>query len=279
MKTVTSISGGKTSAYLAANYPSDYNVFALVRTEDKNCLFPDKGLKKAVEERINCDFVGTLEDDTIIHTIFDLEQHIGKEIHWMSGPTFEKIIEKRNGYLPNKMARYCTTDLKTIPIARFLYKWGLNPVVMNFGYRANEQRRAKKMLEKTNEQGFTRVKIPTGLLKDGRKKWTEIDYCKPNFPLIENQIFKSHIHEYWKDKPVRFARLNNCVGCHWRNELLLAKMFREHPNKMQWFSDQEIKGKGTFKTGISYEQIKNHPIQHEIEFDDFSDCDTGYCGI
>ena len=31
MKTVNSISGGKTSAYIAAHYPSDYNVFSLVR--------------------------------------------------------------------------------------------------------------------------------------------------------------------------------------------------------------------------------------------------------
>ena len=41
MKTVNSISGGKTSAYIAANYPADYNVFALVRTDDKSCMYPD----------------------------------------------------------------------------------------------------------------------------------------------------------------------------------------------------------------------------------------------
>ena len=34
MKTATSVSGGMTSAYVAANYPSDYLVFALVRIED-----------------------------------------------------------------------------------------------------------------------------------------------------------------------------------------------------------------------------------------------------
>ena len=41
MKTVNSLSGGKTSSYIAANYPADYNVFSLVRTDDKNCMFPD----------------------------------------------------------------------------------------------------------------------------------------------------------------------------------------------------------------------------------------------
>ena len=36
MITVNSISGGKTSAYIAANYKADYNVFSLVRTDDTN---------------------------------------------------------------------------------------------------------------------------------------------------------------------------------------------------------------------------------------------------
>ena len=39
MKTVNSISGGKTSAYIAKHYPADINVFSLVRIEDKECLW------------------------------------------------------------------------------------------------------------------------------------------------------------------------------------------------------------------------------------------------
>ena len=33
--TVNSLSGGKSSSYIAANYKADYNIFALVRTTDK----------------------------------------------------------------------------------------------------------------------------------------------------------------------------------------------------------------------------------------------------
>ena len=39
---VNSLSGGKTSSYIAANYPADYDIFALVRIEDKQSMFPDK---------------------------------------------------------------------------------------------------------------------------------------------------------------------------------------------------------------------------------------------
>ena len=77
MVTVNSLSGGKTSSYIAANYPADYNVFALVRTNDKNCMFPDKKIRQEVSDRIGIEFIGTLEMDTIIYTMLDLEQFIG----------------------------------------------------------------------------------------------------------------------------------------------------------------------------------------------------------
>lgn len=48
MKTITSISGGKTSAYLAKHYPTDENIFALVRIEDRKCTPKDKTLVQKV---------------------------------------------------------------------------------------------------------------------------------------------------------------------------------------------------------------------------------------
>ena len=106
MKTVNSLSGGKTSSYIAANYPADYNVFALVRTDDKNCMFPDAKIRQQVSDRLGTEFVGTLEDDMIIYTMLDLEQFIGSKIDWVTGKTFDKVIDKKGGYLANKIARY-----------------------------------------------------------------------------------------------------------------------------------------------------------------------------
>lgn len=120
MKTLNSLSGGKTSSYIAVNYPSDYNVFALVTTRDKSCMFPDKQLRQKVSDKLNKEFIGTLEDDIIIHTMFDLEQYIGREINWVSGEYFDDIIIKgKNRYLPNVTQRFCTTELKLKPI----YSW------------------------------------------------------------------------------------------------------------------------------------------------------------
>ena len=85
MKTVNSLSGGKTSSYIAANYPADYNVFSLVRIEDEKSKFPDKKIRQEVEDRIQAPFIATAEDDMIIYTMLDLEQHIGSKIDWVTG--------------------------------------------------------------------------------------------------------------------------------------------------------------------------------------------------
>jgi len=281
MKTVNSLSGGKTSSYIAANYPADYNVFSLVRTDDKNCMFPDKKIRQIVSDRLGVEFIGTLEEDMIIYTMLDLEQFIGSKIDWVSGKTFDNtIIKTKKGtkYLPNKMARYCTTELKTIPILHWMYEEVKEPVIMRFGYRANETKRAIKMMDKTDDDGFTSVKTTFTKLKDGRNSWGVYKYCKPEFPLINDNIYKDTIEEFWKDKDVRFAYMNNCVGCWWRSPLLLKKMSDKHPKKMKWFADQET-NKSKWRSDIMYKDIIKWKKQTELFDDDFNECDSGHCGL
>lgn len=280
MKTINSLSGGKTSSYIAANYPADYNIFALVRTNDMSSKFKDEKIRRLVEDRIQKPFIATAEDDTIVYTMLDLEQYIGKEITWVSGPAFEDVIKQHGGYLPNKVARYCTTDMKTMPIAQWRYNNIEGDLAMRFGFRANEQSRAKTMNDKLNERGMTEVKIITGKTKTGtRNRWGVIDYCKPEFPLIEDGIFKDTIEEFWKDKPVRFAYMNNCIGCWWRGPMLLKHMADKHPEKMDWFARQEENNKGNFKSDVSYREIISYNSQFTLFDEDFSECDGGYCGL
>lgn len=281
MKKVNSLSGGKTSSYIAVNYPADFNVFSLVRTDDQNCLFPDKKIRQIVSDKIGKEFIGTLEEDAIIYTMLDLEQFIGKKIDWVSGITFDEVVEKKGGWLPNKLHRYCTTNLKLIPIFEWWYNNINDPVEMRIGYRANEIKRAIRMNEKRNQNGLLEIKATVSKHPNGRNKWEIFEWQNPTFPLIDDNIRKDKIEEFWKDKAVRFAWMNNCVGCFHRNEILLNRMFQKNPNKMQWFADQEIgrNGKGTWKTGITYEKIKDHKMQIELFDDDFNDCDSGYCGI
>ena len=188
MKTVNSLSGGKTSSYIAANYPADYNVFALVRIEDEKCKFPDKKIRQEVEDRIQAPFIATAEDDMIIYTMLDLEQYIGRKITWVTGKTFDEIIIRKNKkYLPTVTQRFCTIEMKLNPI----FKWGQTninkPIETRIGYRANEQRRAKKMYERQNQDGLLTHKVIVGKSKT-QNKWAEIAWQKPIFPLIDDNI-------------------------------------------------------------------------------------------
>lgn len=277
MKTINSLSGGKTSSYLAVNYPADYNLFALVRTNDKSCLFPDKKLRQIVSDRIGHEFIGTLEEDEIIYTMLDLEQYIGKEIIWLSDSTFEDVIEKKGKYLPNIMTRYCTTKMKVEPIAQWCYENTDLPIEMRIGFRANEIYRATRMLEK-QENGIENFKFKIGE-KNGRNQWKELPYRKVRFPLIEDRIFKDKIELFWNNKPVRFAQRNNCVGCFHRNELLLNHLSHTQETKFDWFMNQEKINKCTFKNGITYDKIKKYKLQLDLFDTDFNECDSGYCGI
>jgi len=170
--------------------------------------------------------------------------------------------------------------MKLIPIFKWWQKTINEPAEFRIGFRANEQARAKRMLEKTNHNGLLEQKTIVGK-RGSRNKWGMIEWEKPTFPLITNQVYKDNIEQYWKDKPVRFAYMNNCVGCFHRNKLLLKKMYQKHPNKMNWFEKQELNRdkRDGWINGVRYKEIKNWNTQVELFDDDFNDCDSGYCGL
>lgn len=285
MKTVNSLSGGKTSSYVGVHFPADYNIFCLVRTNDKNCLFPDKKVRQVVSDKIGVEFVGTLEMDTIVYTMLDLEQFIGEKIIWLTGDTFENLLTyKENNLLPSPMRRYCTQNLKLKPTFEWWQKEINEVCEMRIGFRANEQRRANNMKKRLTD-GVMDYKHVVGQ-KNGRNIWKTTLFQKPVFPLISvtTPIFKDDIEKYWENKEVRFAELNNCVGCFHRSIPLLKKMWQTHENKMEFFNYLEKNRKynnDTFKMDdtITYEKIKNWKTDSEFNFSDFTDCDSGFCEV
>ena len=85
MKTVNSISGGKTSAYIAVHYPADYEVFSLVCIDDKNCKPKDTLINTYVNLKLEKfapeygEFIATAEDDKTLYAMMDLEQILGRD--------------------------------------------------------------------------------------------------------------------------------------------------------------------------------------------------------
>lgn len=146
MKTFNSISGGKTSAYMAVHFPADYEVFSLVCIDDVKCMPADKKVIQKVNDKLQkyCphkpEFIATAEDDITLTAVLDLEQMLGREIIWLRGDSFE-TINKRRKALPNQFKRFCTTEMKTDVMFEFwLYRIG-EPVSMRLGFRYDEEER------------------------------------------------------------------------------------------------------------------------------------------
>lgn len=268
MKTVNSLSGGKTSSYLAKHYPADFEIFSLIRIEDNRCTPKDKSIVRYVEDKINMEFIATAESDRTLYVMRDLEQLIGREIIWVTGETFEQVCLKRKA-LPNFNQRFCTTELKMRPIG----DWWLNnineKVLMQVGFRYDEIERMGRF---TNE-----IKLKIGKHPSGRNKWKTFDWRIGGFPLIEDKKTHFEIYQWAKSTGIDFPDDSNCVGCFWKPEQQLRKNWDEENLKMQWFSDLENKLKRRFKGSMTYEDIKKIGLQMDFIFGTGSGCSSGGC--
>jgi hypothetical protein len=267
MKTVNSLSGGKTSSYMAVNYPADYEVFALVTIEDVNCRPKDEAFIKFVSDKIGKEFIATAESDLTLKAMIDLEQKIGKEIIWVTGKTFEGLNKSRKS-LPNMQWRFCTTEMKMRPIWDWWFKNIGEKIKMGIGFRYDEMERADRL--------STSFKGIVGRSKnDTQNKWEEIEWREGYFPLIENKIIHYQVKQ-WADKSgIVFPADSNCVGCFHKSLQQLRKNFENEPEKMQWFSAQEKKAR--WKKEMKYSQIKKIGLQMDFIFGEGSGCDGGYC--
>jgi len=268
MKTINSLSGGKTSSYLAMNYPADYNIFSLVRIEDKKCAPKDKHIVKMVRDKLGKDFIATAEDDRTLKVMFDLEQMLGTEIIWVSGKTFEKVNRQATGGkgLPNQQWRFCTTEMKMRPIWDWWYKNINEKIRMGIGFRYDEKERAERLT--------TSFKGIVGKRKT-QNKWEEIEWREGYFPLIEDKITHYPVYKWAQSTNLNFPEDSNCVGCFHKQVQQLRKNFEDNPKKMQWFADQEKNAR--WKKEMTYEQIKKVGLQQDFLFGEGSGCQAGFC--
>jgi len=265
MKSINSLSGGKTSSYLAVHYPANYEIFALVHIEDINCKPKDLSLVNYASEKLGKDFIATAESDLTLYAMRDLEQLIAKEIIWVAGKSFDALNKKKKA-IPNQQFRFCTTEMKIRPIFDWWYKNIGEKVKMGVGFRYDEKERAERFSTSFN-----------GIVgnKNNRNQWQEIDWREGYFPLIENKITHYPIYQWAQQSNINFPADSNCVGCFWKPVQQLRKNWDNEPAKMQWFANQETKA--TWKKEMSYEQVKTIGLQQDFNFGTGSGCQAGFC--
>ena len=136
-----------------------------------------------------------------------------------NGEPFKAALEQPK-ILPNVHRRFCTQELKVKTIKRFLVKEGWKKWTQCIGIRADEKRRVKTSTE---------------------KRWDNW------YPLNDANATKQTVMDFWNGQPfdLRLWGANgstpkgNCDGCFLKSEATLAMMWREHPDRMQWWADIE----------------------------------------
>lgn len=276
MKTVNSLSGGKTSSYMAVHYPADYEVFSLVCIDDIQCKPKDPKIIQYVNDKLGekyisqfGEFIATAEDDLTLYAMRDLEQLIGREITWVRGVSFDNLIKQRSA-IPNKLMRFCTTELKMKPIFEYWLQNIGEVVKMGIGYRYDESERKDDF---TNNFKYQASQNTFG---ENRYNWEEINWREGYFPLIDNKVFHHQIIKYFSKVNIDFPPDSNCVFCFWKHIMQLRKNFETNNSKMDWAANKESKGK-KWKKEITYKQVKKVNLQLDFFYGTGSGCQAGYC--
>lgn len=297
MITVNSLSGGKTSSFIAAKYPANYELFSLVCIDDKNCTPKDKSLVYYVNEKLEKfipefgEFIATAEDDATLVAMRDLEQYLGKEIIWVRGKSFDDVIDLgTQTRLPSWARRYCTEQMKLEPI----FRWWFNNIgekcEMRIGFRFDEFDRMQRFFNNSDPTNF---KIPVSCSTKGQRlqRHENFNWRFCSFPLIKDGITKQVVEDYWRKngwiggnlfeekRQIEFPVVSNCVGCFHKKPETLCVMAAMHPEKMRWFALQEDKEMGTWlDSKVKYETFIAHSQNWIPEMiKENASCDSGGC--
>lgn len=292
MLTVNSLSGGKTSSYIAANYPADLDIFALVCIDDPNAnartaFKVDPKMKQMVNDKLQkfCphmpEFVATAEDPLTIKTMFDLEQHIGREIVWVRGIGYDTLIREGN-FIPNAMTGKCTTQLKIDPIFKCLYMHYELPCEMRIGYRADESDRAESFTETYKFPIYSQLRSKPKQGGMGPTEWfqrhVEMEYRVGVFPLVEDQVYHIDVQKYWEPFDVEFPEDTNCQFCFHKDIQQIKQNTVRNPSINFWAAVQEaMSNDHTFHKKWSMVDIQYVNVQADLFSKTHSACHGGYC--
>jgi 3'-phosphoadenosine 5'-phosphosulfate sulfotransferase (PAPS reductase)/FAD synthetase len=253
--TCISFSGGRTSAYM------------LWRVLEANAGLP--------ADAIVCFCNTGKEDESTLQFVHDCNTYWGVEIHWLeyrsdnpkfvrvtfetasrNGEPFDELTTKRR-YLPNPVARFCTSELKVLTIDRYLKSLGIDEFETMVGIRADEPRRAAKMRS---------------------NKLT---------PLLDAHVYQEDVQSFWRnhefDLGIRFAdgvtALGNCDLCFLKGPKQIMSLISTKPDRAVWWAQQEQKIGGTFRNDRpSYQKMMDFSRDQTDMFDVNEEGIACFCG-
>lgn len=218
---VISFSGGRSSAYMLYKILEAHD-FKL--PEYIKVIFANTG--KEMPQTL--DFVRDVRDHWNVDIVW--LEYVGKkeyrqvsyETASRNGEPFAQLIEDKN-YLPNMMARFCTSELKILTIERFM---GTADYLHIVGIRGDEPRRAVKIKSKDNHY----------------------------VPLYEAKVSEDEVSKFWQNQkfdlampPAGVNTLSNCDLCFLKGYSIKQSIVEHNPSIADWWAEQENKINSRFR--------------------------------
>lgn len=258
-KYVICFSGGRSSALML------YKMLPQVKSGDAIVVFNNTGKER--EETLqfveNCSkhwgiLITWLEyaNDDIGYKIVTFETAS------RAGEPFAAAIDKKGGFLPNRVMRYCTEFLKIKPTHRYIKNIGWGDAQKAVGIRYDEP-----------------------------KRWAN---NKDNYlPLYKDKVTKKDVRLFWATQPFDLGLKDyegNCDLCFQKGKRKLLTLMLENPAAANWWVEQEDKIGGRFLKEGSIAMFLKMSQQNkftkaldyfdvgQLEFEDFDDSIGCFCG-
>ena len=229
-----SFSGGRTSGYLVRHV---LDAWGGTLPEGGHVMFANTGR----EHSATLDFVRQVEEAWCPVTWVEYRNdatgfaEVTHATAARDGQPFAALIGRKN-YLPNPIARFCTSDLKVIPMRKAMQKRCLPDFTTVLGLRADEERRVAK-LRNDPERDIS-------------------------MPLADGGVTREDVLAWWKRQPFDLRLPNddpafgNCDLCFLKGMARVERVIRAEPERASWWAAQEMAISARFrKDRPTYAQI------------------------
>ena len=245
-----SFSGGRSSAMMAKimidNYTNDELIFTFANT--------GKELPQTLDFVNDCDKAWNLNVVWIEYCPINKFKVVDYESASRDGLPFEQVIDMKQ-YLPNRVTRFCTTELKIKPMSLYLQSLGHKHWDAAVGIRRDEPNRYHKMKNKVKKD-----------------RW---DYI---FPLWDSFATKKSVTHFWNEQPFDLkipSEHSNCDFCFLKGTKKKVAQAHLMPERLQWWIDMETKIGKRFHSDFPMTTLKQLALNPQLFDEPNIDC---FCG-
>lgn len=274
-KTCISFSGGRTSAFMLYKVLEAHQMSL---PSDAKVVFCNTGK----EEEATLKFVNDCSEKwnvPIIWLEFAIENNekITKIVDFKTasrnGEPFDAVINFYQPSLPNGRSRYCSSQMKTRTMHRYLKSIGWEEWESFIGIRADEPKRVVKFRANPNPEG---------------------KHETVHLPLAQDGISSKDVSNFWKQQDFDLGLPNingktmhgNCDLCMLKPKAQILSLIQEKPERALWWIKQEEEaskrcaGDGKFFAidRPTYAQMYKYAAEQTDMFDKDEEAISCFCG-